>query len=82
MIPSKKAANSSAGSLEHRMKELINQAKVMVFMKGNRNEPRCGFSRTLMEILKGKKHESLQLKPWQIYNGIRVEFKSDFFLYF
>jgi len=52
MIPSKKAANSSAGSLEHRMKELINQAKVMVFMKGNRNEPRCGFSRTLMEILK------------------------------
>jgi Grx4 family monothiol glutaredoxin len=52
MIPSKKAANSNAGSLEHRMKELINQAKVMVFMKGNRNEPRCGFSRTLMEILK------------------------------
>ena len=82
MIPSKKAANSSTGSLEQRMKELINQAKVMVFMKGNRNEPRCGFSRTLMEILKGKKNESLQLKPRQIYNGIRVEFNSDFFLQF
>merc|ERR1712020_322316 len=51
MIPSKKAANSSAGSLEQRMKDLINNGNVMVFMKGNRNEPRCGFSRTLMEIL-------------------------------
>ena len=83
MIPSKKAANSNAGSLEHRMKELINQAKVMVFMKGNRNEPRCGFSRTLMEILKGKKNESLQLKPRQILgNEIRLKFNSDFFLHF
>ena len=66
MIPSKKAANSNAGSLEHRMKELINQAKVMVFMKGNRNEPRCGFSRTLMEILKGKKNESICLDGFNI----------------
>ena len=40
-------------SLEQRMKDLINNANVMVFMKGNRNEPRCGFSRTLMEILLG-----------------------------
>ena len=85
MIPSKKAANSSTGSLEQRMKELINQAKVMVFMKGNRNEPRCGFSRTLMEILKGKKNESLQLKQRQIYclgNEIRLKFNTDFFVHF
>merc|ERR1719242_571926 len=46
MIPKK------ANSLEKRMKELISSGNVMVFMKGNRNEPRCGFSRTLMEILK------------------------------
>jgi len=45
MIPKK------AKSLEQRMKELINTADVMIFMKGNRNEPRCGFSRQLMEIL-------------------------------
>ena len=85
MIPSKKAANSNAGSLEHRMKELINQAKVMVFMKGNRNEPRCGFSRTLMEILKGKKNESICLDGFNIQclgNGIRVEFNGVFFLQF
>ena len=83
MIPSKKAANSSAGSLEHRMKELINQAKVMVFMKGNRNEPRCGFSRTLMEILKGKKNETTTKTLVNILgNRIEVEFNSDFFLRF
>merc|ERR1719242_962412 len=45
MIPKK------ANSLEKRMKELISSGNVMVFMKGNKNEPRCGFSRTLMEIL-------------------------------
>jgi len=45
MIPKK------ANSLEQRMKELISSGNVMVFMKGNKNEPRCGFSRTLMEIL-------------------------------
>merc|ERR1711994_665696 len=46
MIPKK------AKSLEQRMKELINTGDVMIFMKGNRNEPRCGFSRQLMEIMK------------------------------
>ena len=48
MIPKK------AKSLEQRMKELINTEDVMIFMKGNRNEPRCGFSRQLMEIMLGK----------------------------
>jgi len=37
--------------LEDRLKQLINQAPVMVFMKGNPEEPKCGFSRTLMGIL-------------------------------
>ena len=51
MIPKKKSANSAAESLDQRMKRLISQAAVMIFMKGNRNEPRCGFSRQLMEIM-------------------------------
>ena len=53
MIPKRKSKDSNAGSLEQRMKDLINQSTLMVFMKGNRNEPRCGFSRQLMEILQG-----------------------------
>ncbi|KAJ4450944.1 hypothetical protein ANN_02379 [Periplaneta americana] len=38
-------------SLEARLKSLTHQSECMVFMKGNRNEPRCGFSRQLMAIL-------------------------------
>ncbi|KAG8227217.1 hypothetical protein J437_LFUL003423 [Ladona fulva] len=39
-------------SLEERLKALINRHHLMIFMKGNRDQPRCGFSRQLMEILK------------------------------
>ncbi|XP_066937179.1 glutaredoxin-3 [Macrobrachium rosenbergii] len=44
MLPKKK-------KLEDRLKELINTAPLMVFMKGDRTTPRCGFSRTLIGIL-------------------------------
>ncbi|XP_011553485.3 glutaredoxin 3 [Plutella xylostella] len=39
--------------LEERLKQLINRHNVMVFMKGNRDSPKCGFSRTLIQILNG-----------------------------
>ncbi|XP_014281542.1 glutaredoxin 3 [Halyomorpha halys] len=37
--------------LEDRLKSLINKSKIMVFMKGDREKPRCGFSRQLIQIL-------------------------------
>lgn len=37
--------------LEDRLKSLINKSKVMIFMKGDRNAPRCGFSKQLMAIM-------------------------------
>ena len=36
----------------HRLKSLINQAPVMLFMKGDRDTPRCGFSKQTIQILK------------------------------
>ncbi|XP_014087767.1 glutaredoxin 3 [Bactrocera oleae] len=48
----KKLGGSVAGeSLEDRLKALITKADLMIFMKGDRNAPRCGFSRQLIEIL-------------------------------
>ncbi|XP_017494171.1 PREDICTED: glutaredoxin 3 [Rhagoletis zephyria] len=48
----KKIGGSVAGeSLEDRLKALINKADLMIFMKGDRSAPRCGFSRQLIEIL-------------------------------
>lgn len=44
---------SSQQPLEERLKALINKHNVMVFMKGSRDAPRCGFSKTLVQILNG-----------------------------
>merc|ERR1712098_129927 len=38
--------------LEDKLKSLINKAPLVVFMKGDPETPKCGFSRTLMEIFK------------------------------
>lgn len=39
-------------SIEQRLKSLINQQPIMVFIKGTPEQPRCGFTRTLLLILK------------------------------
>ena len=38
-------------SLNDRLKELVNAAKVMLFIKGTRDAPRCGFTRQLLDIM-------------------------------
>lgn len=48
-------ASFSGGTLDERLKALINKSKVMVFMKGDRNTPRCGFSKQLIQILNDTK---------------------------
>ncbi|XP_042315117.1 glutaredoxin-3 isoform X2 [Sceloporus undulatus] len=37
--------------LEDRLKDLINKASVMLFMKGNKQMAKCGFSKQIIEIL-------------------------------
>lgn len=37
--------------LEDRLAALINKSKIMIFMKGDRNAPRCGFSKQLIQIM-------------------------------
>ncbi|XP_053976915.1 glutaredoxin 3 [Hylaeus volcanicus] len=38
-------------NLEDRLKNLINRAPCMLFMKGNPANPRCGFSKTIVALL-------------------------------
>jgi thiol-disulfide isomerase/thioredoxin len=38
--------------LDERMRELMNQSKVVLFMKGNPDAPRCGYSRQTVAILR------------------------------
>ena len=44
-------AASAAEDLQKRLKALTTSAPVLVFMKGNREEPRCGFSRKVVAAL-------------------------------
>lgn len=44
-------------SLDERLKQLINKHNIMLFMKGTPEEPRCGFSKTMCNILKEAKVE-------------------------
>uniref|UniRef100_A0A665UA46 Glutaredoxin 3 n=1 Tax=Echeneis naucrates TaxID=173247 RepID=A0A665UA46_ECHNA len=39
--------------LNQRLKKLINASPVMLFMKGNKEAAKCGFSRQILEILNG-----------------------------
>ncbi|XP_063704528.1 glutaredoxin 3 [Culicoides brevitarsis] len=48
-------AEETKDKLEERLKMLINKAKVMIFMKGDRNMPRCGFSKQLIAIINDTK---------------------------
>ncbi|CAG8439586.1 10892_t:CDS:10 [Ambispora gerdemannii] len=46
---------TSKGDLNTRLKTLINSAPVLVFIKGTPSQPRCGFSRQIIDILNENK---------------------------
>lgn len=45
----------SAPSLDVRLRSLTSQSPVVLFMKGSPDEPRCGFSRQAIELLRDEK---------------------------
>ncbi|ESO99023.1 hypothetical protein LOTGIDRAFT_238952 [Lottia gigantea] len=56
-------------SLNERLKSIINLAPVMIFMKGNPETPKCGFSRTLVDLLNS---ESIKYKTFDILSDEEV----------
>ncbi|KAK6039021.1 glutaredoxin, partial [Cooperia oncophora] len=49
-LPKKEAGENDLNS---RLKKLVNQHKLMLFMKGDRHAPQCGFSRQMVGLLDG-----------------------------
>lgn len=49
------SAEESKEALNARLKSLIESNRVMLFMKGNPDAPRCGFSRTIVDLLNNNK---------------------------
>jgi hypothetical protein len=50
--PQNGGAAETPEELDARLRRLMNQSRVVLFMKGNPEEPRCGFSRKLSTLLK------------------------------
>ncbi|KAH7545979.1 monothiol glutaredoxin-S17 [Ziziphus jujuba] len=50
-----KVQTGLTSALKKRLQELIDSHPIMLFMKGNPEEPRCGFSRKVVDILKEEK---------------------------
>ncbi|KXS20099.1 glutaredoxin [Gonapodya prolifera JEL478] len=61
--PSKSAPVSDKEPLETRLKKLVSTHPVMLFMKGTPSQPRCGFSRQVVEIFEkeGVKYGSFNI---------------------
>ncbi|XP_076316964.1 glutaredoxin 3 isoform X2 [Tachypleus tridentatus] len=68
MLPKKEDINK-------RLEKLINKAPLMIFMKGSRDNPCCGFSKTLIEILNGtgQKYETFNiLQDEEVRQGLKT----------
>ncbi|XP_066532392.1 glutaredoxin-related protein 5, mitochondrial [Hoplias malabaricus] len=46
------ASGSGSGSEQQKLEELVKQRKVVVFMKGTPEQPLCGFSNAVVQILR------------------------------
>ncbi|XP_068645460.1 monothiol glutaredoxin-S17-like [Aristolochia californica] len=53
-LSAKAPSSGLTESLKNQLQELINSHPVFLFMKGSPEEPKCGFSRKVVEILKGE----------------------------
>ncbi|XP_055125970.1 glutaredoxin-3-like [Symphalangus syndactylus] len=64
-----------APKLEERLKVLTNKASVMLFMKGNKQEAKCGFSKQILEILNstGVEYETFDiLQDEEVRQGLKA----------
>ncbi|XP_044096691.1 glutaredoxin-3 [Neovison vison] len=64
-----------APKLEERLKVLTNKASVMLFMKGNKQEAKCGFSKQILEILNstGVEYETFDiLEDEEVRQGLKT----------
>ncbi|KAJ8464884.1 hypothetical protein OPV22_027436 [Ensete ventricosum] len=62
-------ANSDLSGLTTRLRQLVNSHPVFLFMKGSPEQPRCGFSRKVVEILKD---EGVEFGSFDILNDNEV----------
>lgn len=60
--------------IEQKIDELVNKHDIVIFMKGSRNQPQCGFSNTVIQIMNNLSvpyHTVDILQDDQIRQGIK-----------
>jgi monothiol glutaredoxin len=60
--------------VKERIDQIVNQDKVVVFMKGNKLMPQCGFSNNVVQILNvlGVPYSTFDvLEDWEVRQGIK-----------
>jgi len=55
LSPAKAEGEETPEELEARLRKLMNQSKVVAFIKGSPDAPRCGFSRKVVALLRDEK---------------------------
>jgi len=63
------ATGNKAASLNGRLEKLINYAPVMLFMKGSPDQPQCGFSRKIVDLLN---QEAIEFSSFNIFSDEEV----------
>ena len=65
----------SDGAVQEKIGELISSNRILLFMKGNKEAPMCGFSAQVVHILNSydADYETINvLDDWDIREGIKV----------
>ena len=60
-------AGSVVETLEQRLKKLLTQSKVMLFMKGSPKAPQCGFSQKIVNLLNSYSAQGVEYGSFDIY---------------
>jgi len=64
----------SDNNVKEKIENSINENRIMLFMKGEKTEPMCGFSAQVIHILNGYEvgyHTENVLADWDLREGIK-----------
>ena len=67
--PGSQSAEDRKADLNAQLTKLVNQDKVMLFMKGDPSQPRCGFSSQIVQLLQ---NEGVQFSHFDILQNDAV----------
>ncbi len=65
----------SDGAVQEKIKELVSNYRILLFMKGNKETPMCGFSAQVVHILNSYNldYETINvLDDWDLREGVKV----------